>query len=202
MNKMVLRWDLKDKIRKINLIFDRIILCESHRGMIQFLRKNYNGQELVGVEIGTFGGDNAVNMLNLLKIKKLFLIDPYMECRPMFKFSQDEWDNIYAKAKRKVRLHDLSSERVVFIRKCSDKAVGDIPHDLDFVYIDGDHSREAVKLDIQLYYPKVKYGGVIGGHDYDAIFPSVCKVVNEFVEKENLILFGQHEGSDWWVVKK
>jgi hypothetical protein len=37
---------------------------------------------------------------------------------------------------------------------------------LDFVFIDGSHLYEAVKADIQIWLPKVKLGGFIGGHDY------------------------------------
>jgi hypothetical protein len=37
---------------------------------------------------------------------------------------------------------------------------------LDFVYIDGDHKYEEVKRDIECWFPKVKKGGCIGGHDY------------------------------------
>ena len=47
----------------------------------------------------------------------------------------------------------------------SEDAVDDIPEKLDFVYIDGNHAYEYVKKDIGLYYPKLKKGGVIGGHD-------------------------------------
>jgi predicted O-methyltransferase YrrM len=37
---------------------------------------------------------------------------------------------------------------------------------LDFVYIDANHTYQAVKEDIRLWYPKVKSGGLIMGHDY------------------------------------
>jgi hypothetical protein len=36
---------------------------------------------------------------------------------------------------------------------------------LDFVFIDGDHRYEHVKADIEAWWPKVKPGGYIGGHD-------------------------------------
>ena len=36
----------------------------------------------------------------------------------------------------------------------------------DFVYVDGDHSYKGSKSDLRNYYPKVKRGGVIAGHDY------------------------------------
>lgn len=36
----------------------------------------------------------------------------------------------------------------------------------DFIYIDADHSYEAVKKDLENCYPKVKNGGYLAGHDY------------------------------------
>lgn len=38
---------------------------------------------------------------------------------------------------------------------------------LDFVFIDADHSYEGCSADINAWLPKVKSGGLIGGHDYD-----------------------------------
>ena len=37
----------------------------------------------------------------------------------------------------------------------------------DFIYIDADHSFDAVLNDLKNWYPKVKKGGVISGHDWD-----------------------------------
>lgn len=52
---------------------------------------------------------------------------------------------------------------------------------LDFVFIDADHSYEAVKADIGAWSPKVRAGGFITGHDYDSQkFPGVIRAVNEF----------------------
>lgn len=50
---------------------------------------------------------------------------------------------------------------------------------LDLIYIDGDHSEAAVRLDFASWIPKVKPGGVISGHDYclvGAIIDRVCQV--------------------------
>jgi predicted O-methyltransferase YrrM len=49
---------------------------------------------------------------------------------------------------------------------------------LDFVFIDGDHSYEAVKADIQAWLPKVKSNGLLAGHDYGWC-ESVRKAVHE-----------------------
>lgn len=56
---------------------------------------------------------------------------------------------------------------------------------LDFVFIDADHSYEAVKEDIEAWTPKVRMGGIVSGHDY-YVFRSgndgVIRAVDEFVK--------------------
>lgn len=37
---------------------------------------------------------------------------------------------------------------------------------LDFIFIDGSHDTVSVCLDIDTWYPKLKVGGIIAGHDY------------------------------------
>lgn len=49
---------------------------------------------------------------------------------------------------------------------------------LDFVYIDANHGYDWVLADMDEWWPKVKHGGVICGHDYydDCIPPKHCEV--------------------------
>jgi hypothetical protein len=49
--------------------------------------------------------------------------------------------------------------------------------ELDFVFIDADHSYEAVQKDIADWTPKVRAGGVVFGHDIN--WPTVQKAVVE-----------------------
>jgi len=49
---------------------------------------------------------------------------------------------------------------------------------LDFVFIDADHSYEAVRRDIDAWRSKVKPGGWLGGHDYNRKFPGVIRAVD------------------------
>ena len=57
---------------------------------------------------------------------------------------------------------------------------------LDFVFIDADHSYQGVKDDIGYWLPKVKKGGLLGGHDYNnKNYPfglEVKRAVDEAVE--------------------
>ncbi|NJL72567.1 MAG: class I SAM-dependent methyltransferase [Candidatus Competibacteraceae bacterium] len=50
---------------------------------------------------------------------------------------------------------------------------------LDFVYIDGLHTREAVANSIRLWNPKIKVRGWMGGHDYHPIWQGVIDAVNK-----------------------
>lgn len=54
---------------------------------------------------------------------------------------------------------------------------------LNFVFIDADHSYEGVKKDITNWYPKIKNGGYIGGHDY-YIWGGVNKAVEEYFKND------------------
>ncbi len=58
---------------------------------------------------------------------------------------------------------------------------------IDFVFIDGDHNYEAIKKDIESWLPKIKTGGVMAGHDYNA--HTVYRAVNEAFPSE-LYIFG------------
>jgi cephalosporin hydroxylase len=52
---------------------------------------------------------------------------------------------------------------------------------VDFVYIDGDHSYKAALADITEWWPKVKAGGFLGGHDYS--LADVRKATADFFKR-------------------
>ena len=67
---------------------------------------------------------------------------------------------------------------------------------LDFVFIDANHEYEDVKKDIESWLPKIKSGGYIGGHDYNAnSFPGVIKAVNDLFNDRFTLIGGS------WLVK-
>ncbi len=50
---------------------------------------------------------------------------------------------------------------------------------LALVFIDGDHSYEGCKRDIEAWLPKVKPGGLLAGHDFSGEYPGVMQAVKE-----------------------
>ena len=76
---------------------------------------------------------------------------------------------------------------------------------LDFVFIDGTHTYDAVKQDIRAWLPKVKSGGLLTGHDYKhgAPFgPLVSVAVTELCPGHTVTNDHDPELSPVWIYKK
>ena len=172
------------------------VTVEPMRGMLKYIKKS-GASDLVGCEVGVMKGTHAMELIEILPMKKLYLVDPYL---PYIDFDG------YIKKKvlldKKIAYNKLKDYNVEFIYKNSKKSskmfMGDT---LDFVYIDANHSYKHVLEDINFWYPKVKDGGVIGGHDFDSQHQDVILAVLEFMDKNNLKLDGT-DNVDWWIVKE
>jgi hypothetical protein len=89
-------------------------------------------------------------------------------------------------------------------RELSSQAVQHFPDEyFDWVYIDGDHSYEFAKADLEAYLPKVKKSGYITGDDYHwgpaEGFP-VMTAVNEIVNRDDAEMISVHAGQ--FILKK
>lgn len=109
---------------------------------------------------------------------------------------------------RKVLSKYSDKKNVKIIKMKSSEASINYPNDFfDWIYIDADHSYESVILDIKCWFPKLKKGGIISGHDFD---PSpedinyekygVKKAVEEFFDK-NYKLTSEINYKSWYAVK-
>ena len=172
-----------------------------------------NIDNLICAEVGVYRGFNAIDMLNIDRTMKLHLIDSYVNIGKTDVYGQvlcpDEagWDGLgnpddcKAEARDNLRFY---LDHITFVYKQSEEAYKDYPDGyFDYVYIDGDHAYKSVKRDIELWYPKVKKGGILGGHDVG--MPSVGKAVTEFIHDNNIInggsLYIEAKESDWWIFK-
>jgi hypothetical protein len=125
-----------------------------------------NRQGLKGhaVEVGTHRGAFAHCLLSHWKGKRLFCIDPWLsgydDNDPA---SRSDRDDDYRAA---IETLSTFGERAVITRKLSADAVTDFYDDsLHFVYIDGNHQPEFVRLDLEVWWPKLGMGGLLAGHD-------------------------------------
>ena len=68
--------------------------------------------------------------------------------------------------------------RVAIVRMDTVEAAQHVPDgNLDFVFIDANHSYEGALADINAWTPKVRKGGLISGHDYN--WPTVMRAVDD-----------------------
>ncbi len=75
----------------------------------------------------------------------------------------------------------------MLIQKLSDAAHGIIPDDsVDLLFIDGSHEYEDVKNDIKNYWPKLREGGVMLGHDFNSFHSGVMRAATEILYNKKL----------------
>jgi len=107
-----------------------------------------------GAEIGVDRGRFSEFMFKFIPGLHLYCVDP--------------WDLHYrGQSRYESSVARLDGYNTTFIRKTSLEALNEIPDEsLDFVYIDGDHTFDWAMTDIIWWSKKVKFGGVVAGHDY------------------------------------
>ncbi|MGA2089340.1 MAG: class I SAM-dependent methyltransferase, partial [Stellaceae bacterium] len=122
-------------------------------------------------EIGVWKGDFSQEILRR-NPKELHLIDPWLfsPSYPQRYYggaiarNQHDMDAILAQVKSRFG----GNPEVKIHRKKSFEAARQFPEFyFDWVYIDGDHSYEAVLGDLVAWYPKVKHKGIIALDDYE-----------------------------------
>ena len=88
-------------------------------------------------------------------------------------------------------------DRLEFYRENSEQLAERIEDEsIDLVFLDGAHDYDSVKLDIDLYWQKVRSGGILSGHDWQNSFPTVKRAVSERFDDIEL-----EEDLVWWVRK-
>ena len=144
---------------------------------------------MVAAEVGVERGHNALDMLEHMTFQKLYLIDHYAPYADYLggMCPQDVQDWVYVEMFTRVQAF---LDRVVFITRPSTLASTLFPNEFfDFIYIDGNHDYDKVKEDMALWFPKVKVGGVMGGHDFDIrniTRQDVAEAVKDFAKENSL----------------
>lgn len=142
------------------------------------------------VEIGCYKGQSACFMAQ--RIKK-YHRNIKFDCIDHFLGSPEHQEELKDKNLYSIFMQNMFDANVMDVVRVlpieSDRAVQLYDdRSVDFVFIDADHSYEAVKNDIMKWLPKVKLTGVISGDDHVSQHPGVIKAVNEiFGNKIKLI---------------
>ena len=140
------------------------------------------------VEIGSWKGRSSVylgvEVMNSGKDIEVMCVDTWLGS-----VEHEGWDILNEDGLYKEFMHNIEpvSSVVTALRMESLKAAWDFEDgSLDFVFIDASHDYENVIADIIAWYPKVKEGGVIAGHDYPT-WEGVKKAVNEYFKWNEIV---------------
>jgi len=130
-----------------------------------------------GAEIGTGCGKTAKVLLKNNPKLKLVQVAYYPNLKGDINYCTTQkahklWAKRIRQYRQRVRIFEMMSHEAVKHTK---------DNSFDFVFIDADHSYEHCLEDIKDWYPKVKQGCLISGHDYEHLeFPGVKKAVRDF----------------------
>lgn len=154
----------------------------------------------LAVEVGTDQGWFAAEFLEKWDGYQLYCVDPYA---PYPEMDRDRSPDLMFAVSRLTRF----LPRVRIIRMDSTAAakhLGPLLPQLGFVYIDADHREESVKRDIETWWPLVRPGGVLAGHDFDAEHVGVVAAVTGFARENCLTVhktLDAHTTPSWYIPK-
>ncbi len=122
----------------------------------------------LGVEVGVQRGVNALHIRSQWKGEKLFLVDPWV---PYFGTTNGAilHERYYEDCKGHMATQYPAGWEILrktSLEGCAELATRYPGRALDFVYLDAGHEYDAVMMDIGLWLPLIKSGGVLAGHDY------------------------------------
>jgi len=142
----------------------------------------------VFVEIGcwkgkstTFMADKIKNSGKKIQFNAVDIWEPFVQENMEWSVSFDEFLRNIEPLKEYINV--IKADSCEASKQFADKSV-------DFIFIDANHQYEYIKKDIEHWFPKLKDGGVIAGHDLQ--FEGVTRAVKEF--------FGEYKSiSNYWI---
>ena len=164
-------------------------------GLLDFI-KYHNLTDKNMVEVGCFLGISTE--LFAIFCKHITSIDLWgiNQDRDGGECAKESWPAIEQSARERLSKYDNAA----LIKDYSNNIAKITENDsLDLVYLDGDHSYEAISLDISVWYDKVKVDGILSGHDYN--IPAVKKAVDETLINKNMSDFQVFKDMSWSIKK-
>lgn len=157
----------------------------------------------IGIEIGVLRGDFSKTILQNSSELQLYLLDCWSSQTEEVYYDPNNVDEYQHYCNLNYTLANLKDyfNRIKVLKEFSDTAVNFFPNNFfDFIYIDANHSYEAVLKDLNIWYPKLKSGGLFSGDDYVPTC-GVIPAVNEFMKNNNIDFGITREHPNWYFTK-
>lgn len=151
-----------------------------------------------GAEVGVFAGDMSAALLRGNEILHLDMIDSWEGDGKAYQGDSGDWhaqlsDHAQEDYRKKAfqKTEFAAGRRTIHVTR-STIAAKEIKASYDFVFLDADHSKLGCSSDLESWFPKVKRGGWLCGHDYESVIAhpkfGVKEAVDEFVQRMGLKL--------------
>ena len=175
-----------------NKLFKKKRVANHHGQVLDLLKDHFGDQEISGMEIGThFGCLTKAILVECQNVKMLHTVDPWTHQEGnLFEAARPQEEMSAMRAHAYNALAEFGS-RVDIIPMTSDEAFKGIEGELDFVWIDGDHTITTVVKDIENALLTVRPGGIVGGHDHNTVKEAIDKVL------PGIPIFEGHDQT-WW----
>jgi predicted O-methyltransferase YrrM len=180
-----------ERVQELVKAFNRQTGFNGFRGeaILRMAANCYQDRQSI-VEVGVFSGSLSEWILRMLPAATLTMVDRWAVCGPIddvtTPLDQSEWDDIRCVATQRVQRF---GDRARIIHMPSVEAAATVPDgSADVVFIDADHTYEGCAADVAAWWPKVKPGGYLSGHDwgYPATDIGVERAVREFCKREGV----------------
>ncbi len=182
-----------------------------HQESLLSLLRGMSGSVLTMAEIGVFAGATSEYLLRHEPRLELLMVDPwhaapsgstYAKSRDrVARLPQDQMDALAELATHRTAL--AGKRRSILRRTSADAAAqfGSTSPMFNLVFIDAEHTYEACRADMAAWWPLVKPGGILCGHDYGhRRYPGVARAVDEFAASKGLAI-ETRPGKVWLVFK-
>ncbi len=195
---------LNEVCTAIKYLNDLEIECDSSWGvyydLLPQLINKYNLK--IGAEVGVFMGSHCKRILETTQVEKLYGVDPYVnyDDPTNIMMSNNYFELFFHKVIDKL---SVFKNRFELVRDFSNHGARLFQDEsLDFIFLDANHTYVAVKEDLELWWPKLKVGGIMAGDDYATRHPGVPRAVDEFfMKKGKLVTLDKKQPRFWWIQK-
>jgi len=160
----------------------------------------------IGAEVGVFRGNTAEALLREFDDLQLWMVDPWRPYGGQSLMGQGDQQAFDHAMNATMFWTEFARRRRFVLREPSTHAATRFgSRELDFVFIDANHLYEHVCSDIQAWWPKLRPGGLLMGHDYGVYRDAtgewgVSRAVDEFVATTDRELRTGRDGT-WCVMK-
>jgi hypothetical protein len=188
-------WNIRE-LKKANLWEKRKYI--SATGLVPYVKAL--GEGIKGLEIGVASAWNMNHFLTEIPELCLIGVDPYIPFVDWnnAEHTQELLDSQYMSAIDNIS--EFSDRSLIFKCKSQDMHEKFDDGELDYIFIDGDHSYNAVLDDCNNFYSKVRSGGIFSGHD--SALPAVVEALKEFRKDKNLPEIQYTDNYVWFWIKE